>query len=96
MQSVTFHTVHTEAHQLTSVIHEAQSITISKGLRACHNDRAALIAPHLLYLSNHLSDGLRCVQRCYVIMSSMQEVIGISSVESLLQVWSKEIFTSAV
>ena len=70
------------------IIDETKSVAIGKAGRSGDIERAS---PDFLHLANILAQCLRRVGRIDVRLSAMQEIIGISPVESLLQVGLKVI-----
>ena len=91
-EAVALGTVHTEAFQLAPVIDEAQAVAIGKARHRCHIET---VATQLLHLSHILADGLRCVEGGDVHLSATQEIMGKTTVESLLQVGLEGIAGSA-
>ncbi len=82
-EPITLGTVHTEPLQFAPVVQEAQAVAVGKVCRPCHIEA---VAPNLLHLPHILADGFRRVKTCDVRLPTVEEVVGKSTVESLLQV----------
>ena len=84
-EAIAHHTIDTESLQLVVVIDETESVAIGE---ACHRrDIEGDVASYLLHLAHILSHRLRCVEGSDVGLATLEEVVGIATIESLLQIW---------
>ncbi len=84
IKTVAVHTVHTESLQLMVVVDETETVAIHKAGSGSHIERN--VAPHLLHLAHIFSNSLGRVEGDDVGLAAIEEIIGVATVECLLEV----------